>query len=500
MMYSEGNMKKKIWIILLAAVLVMAGVLQSCNTKTNTEDPDEVIMTSGSEGYFNTAFCREINQDGPVQWTDGTQLFYSFLSADAKAVLDAVQTVGDIYEYATLTFYPNGVMKQTYRIKDTIYEAFAENETVASYVPQEMDTQTTYIVDDKQKKITIGDGTTITYDSEKGALYKDNLCKAECYENPAEVVGDGSGLEVDYTLMPNISYGSDERHTMDVFLPKALDATKDNGAFILIYGGSWTGGDKESNWALAKQYASAGFVSVAINMRNCYVDETAGKTVISIYDMLNDVQGSVKKLKDLSDENSWNITQCAMKGFSSGGNIALLYAYSRDTDVPYFDTETILPVRFVADVVGPVDMHDSAWYGDEEWPEADRTMMTAQGAGPLYAILITGMGNKGGVEELSETEIEEAINSMSPVWYVENFGGLPSVLGYSARDIIQNPNNGKRLKGYLDAKGVRCDLYTFENSVHGYSDDPQTAQEYFNKTIEYANTYFVPTGNLHEAE
>ncbi len=145
-----------------------------------------------------------------------------------------------------------------------------------------------------------------------------------------------------------------------------------------------------------------------------------------------------------------------MYGGSSGANLALTYAYSRGTDVPYFHTEEIFPVRFVVDVVGPVDMHESAWYGDTEWLERD--IMTLPGAGPLYAELLTGAGND---PNMSEEEKEKYLNAMSPVWYVEKYGAVPTVMGYSLHDPVQNPNNGKRLNEYLDRKSIRNDLIIF---------------------------------------
>ncbi|MNP68994.1 hypothetical protein D3C76_1650260 [compost metagenome] len=91
-------------------------------------------------------------------------------------------------------------------------------------------------------------------------------------------------------------------------------------------------------------YASKGYISIAINMHNTYINPETQKTETTVFDMLNDIHNSVKKLKALSDENNWNITQMATYGGSAGGNLALLYAYSRGTDMPYFETEEILPV------------------------------------------------------------------------------------------------------------------------------------------------------------
>ena len=270
---------------------------------------------------------------------------------------------------------------------------------------------------------------------------------------------------------------------MDVFVPKKLDKNRKNGAFIIIYGGGWTGGSKEGSWSTAISYAEAGYVSVAFNMRNAYYNEQTKKTEVTVFDMLNDVHACVKKLKELSDEKGWNITQVAVWGGSSGANIAMLYAYSRGADMTYFHTEEVLPVRLVVNLVGPVDMHDSSWGQAEGWENRP-----APGAGPLYAMLLTGAVNN---PDLTEEEKEKYINAMSPVFYVETNRGVPTVMGYSEKDFIQNPNNGKILKRYLDQRLIRNDLFTFPNSNHGAGVSPEDFKAFFDKTIEYAKSYFV---------
>lgn len=454
---------------------------------TGEENP---LMQLNEEGFFAQAFCREMDTSVQTSLSDGAMIFYAAVTDEARAVLDTIKTAGDIYEYASLTFYPDGTVRQCWKINSEVYDAFCEGATgmFAIIVPEEKEQELTYAVDKTASTVTLSDGTVLTLDIENEGLSGNFLVRDEKYTIEGKVEGESSGSEKHYVKLSDISYGNDARNTMDIFLPENLDTAKDNGAFVIVYGGGWTSGDKASNWSLAEQYAEAGYTAVTVNLRNCYYNEETKQTEITVYDMLNDMQASVRTLKELSDENGWNITQIATKGFSSGANIALLYAYSRGADVSWFDTETVLPVRFVADVVGPVDMHDSAWYEDYEWPEEDRTLMTAPGAGPAYAMLLPGAANKG---ELNEEELENCINSMSPVWYVDNGGGVPTVMGYSRTDYIQSPNNGKRLQGHLDAQGIRSDLYTFLNSIHGYSEDQELAQEYFDKTIEYAETYFI---------
>ena len=495
-MCARPKMKKL--IISCCAIVAVLCLTAVCCAENSTFS----LPSLNEEGFFSEAFSLEIDPGSAFEWNEIYLMLFGGLpeevasgfTEEGKAVMNAATAVGDVYEYARLTMYPNGGARIETKLTDSIYQALCTNGLFKAFVPQESVSEYSYFIDAEANRISLvvslskGEDSFLMIEPDSRAITRTGIGLNERFSIPSDVRGDAPVTVNDYTLMENIAYGDYPENLLDVYLPKDLDTTHANGVIIEIYGGGWTSGGKEAVVEEAQQYAAAGYIALGISMRNAYMDEEAGMIVTTVFDTLNDLNAGIRKLKELSDENGWNITQCAFRGSSSGGNLALLYAYSRNMDVAWMDTEEIFPVRFVVDVVGPVDMHDSAWYGDEEWPEADRILMTAPGAGPLYAQLLTGAINKG---ELSEEDIEEAINSMSPVWYVQQGGAVPTLMGYSKRDIIQNPNNGKILKQYLDEAGIRNDLYTFEKSVHTYTADPETAKEFFDKSIEYAQTYFI---------
>lgn len=447
-------------------------------------------------GFFTETFAKKLDLEQPLEYSEFAFLVIILMSdTEARDILLSMEKAGDIYESASVTFYPNGKVVINYTLTETAHRALTKS-AVLTGLKRSAEEVFDYQVYADRGIIRLSDESEWTINKQDGSITREgSILALEIYSLDGEVldpppVDEEDPVELDYIILKDIPYDdqADDRRRMDVYVPKNLDTSKENGAFVIIYGGGWTGGSKEDVAHVAAKYATAGYVSVAVNMRNAFYDEEIELTTTTIFDMLNDVHDGVKKLKELSDEHGWNITQIATKGFSSGGNIALLYAYSRGTDMPYFNTEVVLPVRFVVNVVGPVDMHDSAWAGDENWP--DRHLFHSPGAGPTYAMLITGfVNNPVWADEL----VEEAVNSMSPVYYVETYGAVPTISGYSARDFIQNPNNGKILKRYLDEKNVRNDLFTFPNSIHSYDNDPEEARAFFEKVIEYAETYFIST-------
>lgn len=53
----------------------------------------------------------------------------------------------DIYESASLTFYPNGKVKVTYQLTDTFYSLFEEDEYFSLLIPQSANSELDYKVD-----------------------------------------------------------------------------------------------------------------------------------------------------------------------------------------------------------------------------------------------------------------------------------------------------------------------------------------------------------------
>lgn len=462
-------------------------------TTTGTTVPADIFALN-EKGFFAEPFCKTISLNGTVKYAAVVMLFYVNLKEESKKTADSYAKVNDVYDRATLTFYPNGKMRFNYKLTDKLYTTFSERDLWPVMIPQQNETVLDYSIDLAKNEINLSDGSKFTLNLADKSITRSFILETEVYAEDGPVEGTAPSGEAtseqakNFTTMKDVQYDSalsDDIAKMDVFVPDDLDKTKNNAAMFIVYGGGWTGGSKAGMEALAEPYARAGYVAVTMNLHNAFHNEATKKTEITVFDMLNDLHASVQKLKDLSDENGWNVTQCAVFGGSSGANLALTYAYSRGTDVPYFNTEEIIPVKFAVDLVGPVDMHDSAWYGDEAWEE--RAMMTVPGAGPLYAALLTGSCND---PDISEEEKEKYLNAMSPVWYVKNYQAVPTVMGYSKHDPIQNSNNGKILQGYLDEKSIRNDLFVFPNSLHSFSNDPELGKAFIDKSIEYAKEYF----------
>jgi acetyl esterase/lipase len=118
----------------------------------------------------------------------------------------------------------------------------------------------------------------------------------------------------------NVSYGTDPRNTMDIFLPK--NRTKETKAVVFIHGGGWKEGSKEELTSMATKFADNGYASIAINYRYANVQEH-----ISYVEMMADIDAALAFLKTKSAEYTFNADQITLFGHSAGAHLALLYAY-----------------------------------------------------------------------------------------------------------------------------------------------------------------------------
>src|SRR5690606_29474410 len=141
------------------------------------------------------------------------------------------------------------------------------------------------------------------------------------------------------------AYGSDERHKMDLYLPK--DRNQHTPTIILIHGGAWQAGNKsEMNKLIPLIQAEMPEAAIAnINYR------LANGNTITADQMMDDIAASVQFLSDNSEQ--LNISNhFAMIGASAGAHLAMLYTYKYNVEDK---------VKCVSYMFGPSVIDDSAW-------------------------------------------------------------------------------------------------------------------------------------------
>ena len=253
--------------------------------------------------------------------------------------------------------------------------------------------------------------------------------------------------------MENVSYGTHERQVLDLYLPEDLsDVT---GLVLCIHGGAWIGGDKSAYTDSAKDLCKSMNVATAtINYR--YLSET-----VTMYDIIDDVDAAVAKIKEIGKENGTDINKMLLTGHSAGAHLSMLYAYSKA------DTAAITPAA-VADMSGPTDMTDGNYFINNDLGTDNVLMLVS------YAT-----GKKINLESYEESKSE--IDKIAPLYYV-NENTVPTIICHGMKDTIVPYSNAVTLDAKLTECGVTHEFISYPNSGHGLENDSDS--------IDYTIQYF----------
>lgn len=259
----------------------------------------------------------------------------------------------------------------------------------------------------------------------------------------------------------NLAYGTEERQVMDLYLPKEHDG--EVGLILMIHGGAWISGDKSSNSDTAKNACkNFGYATASISYR--YISDT-----VHMEDLLDDIEASLAKIKQVGEENGIKINKVLLTGQSAGGHLALLYGYSR------VDSAPIKPAAVVS-FCGVTNLNDENFYvnnalGDEE----------------VIADLFSWAG---GVDyDYDERLIAlPALAKISPVNYV-NANTVPTVINHGNKDTIVPYSNAVLLDQKLTQHGVTHVFNTYEGADHDLAGDEAAEDRAYDLLVEYAAKY-----------
>ncbi|MBR4452208.1 MAG: alpha/beta hydrolase, partial [Clostridia bacterium] len=151
----------------------------------------------------------------------------------------------------------------------------------------------------------------------------------------------------------DVHYGSGEREIYDLVVPKG--AKGETNLLLLIHGGAWVSGDKKSSRDSLVSQAANGYCAAALNYT--YVSD---KTDINL--ILDEITMALKSIKEKGNELGISVNKVMLYGHSAGGNLSLLYAYSRAAEAP------IKPVA-VFGLSAPTDLTDIQSYIDGDFDE-----------------------------------------------------------------------------------------------------------------------------------
>ncbi|MFK7921504.1 MAG: alpha/beta hydrolase [Bacteroidia bacterium] len=231
----------------------------------------------------------------------------------------------------------------------------------------------------------------------------------------------------------DLSYGTDERHILDISLP--ANRSESTAVILLIHGGAWVGGDKREMTVIRESLArKTGMAVASMNYRFVGPDDIGYK------DLMADVDLALDFIDSQASEWTIGTGNFGIAGGSAGGHISLLYAYSYDLEGR---------VKAVSSLAGPTDLSDDLFieyasnyqldYALSELIDADYEQNQAllEAASPLF-------GLRNLPTQLQHGEDDDLV----PLQQIESLATALDELGYP-NELIIYPNIGHDISGLL---------------------------------------------------
>lgn len=271
-------------------------------------------------------------------------------------------------------------------------------------------------------------------------------CKDVNYDAPI--------IETSYREIIDTSYGSDERHKIDLYLPE--NRNEDTKLILMIHGGAWTSGNKSELTASAKAIRKLDPSIAIANINYRFVN---GKSIL-IQDQLDDVASVIKFIS--ANQNKFNISNgIAIVGASSGAHLSLMYAYKYDTSNR---------IKCVGNYFGPTRLDVKEWY------DAFNLGLFM----PVKDILHPIFGKPWN---------QELYSSFSPYDVVNASNGKPTISFHGGIDLIVPKDQSKDLHAKLQEMSIPSEYHEYPNSIMHVLSDEDLANSY-PKLLQFINQHW----------
>ncbi len=274
-----------------------------------------------------------------------------------------------------------------------------------------------------------------------------------------ETPADDTTFQPVYLSDTTVAYGENDDQNLDLYLPAGKTAAS---LVVLIHGGAWVTGTKETYLSEALRLQAMGYAVANINYR--YL----GKGVLPS-DELDDITAAMAAAKTVCAQKGVTLQSAALMGVSSGGHLALLYAYTKQADAP-------VPVKTVISSSAPTDLTDPAFL---------------QGAAGELAASVIGMSPQTLIA-LAQSPFGQLfmtpLANISPAKKVTT-SSVPTLMAHGEKDTIVPYSNAVLLDTALTENGVPHDFVSFPNSSHALLQDPDCTLRFRSLTNQYLARY-----------
>lgn len=351
------------------------------------------------------------------------------------------------------------------------------------------------------------------------------LCfKNICYATDGKIANTyktGGINHVEYNVNGgnDYSYSSKTNTTYDLYVPNSLDKNQKHVVILFIHGGAWISGFKSDVNQYVHEFARRGYITATI--KYTLLKKTMDDASLSIFRDLDEIDACIGSIKAALEDLEFDTTKTnlVIGGASSGAHLSMLYSYSRGQRSP-------LPIKFVVDAVGPVDIKPENWKSFKYYSGEEAEYEAALTAGLSYSAIeakrsedrladlrvadntssynwneyqtmriangMCGLPYSLSQVEASTDDNKEAIvnpnaasesmtkagggeDQLSVTYWMNSTYKLPIICAYAGKDSIVGVAQYAKLEKALDDNGIQHEYYYFKNSNH--TDITPTADE-----------------------
>lgn len=228
-----------------------------------------------------------------------------------------------------------------------------------------------------------------------------------------------------YSKKTDISYGKNKANTLDIFYP--LQTTKETPLVILIHGGAWCFGQKETLHPVQQFLAKHNIVSANINYR-------LNKGDITYKEQLEDIDKAITFLKKNCEKLKIPAKRIILFGESAGAHLSLLYGYKNP-----------LAIEKIISLAAPTDLFSQNYL--------KRTLY--HWYTKFFFELTTGV--KYHANTLKK------FKDASPI---ANVTRVPTLILQGTNDIVINQSQAFSLDSVLTKKNIPHKLVLIEGGIH----------------------------------
>ena len=307
-----------------------------------------------------------------------------------------------------------------------------------------------------------------------------------------------------YSINNNQDYSATKTsNNYDLYVPDSASRDNKHVVILFIHGGAWVTGLKTDVNPYIYEFAKLGYITATI--KYTLLKRTMDDESLSIFRNLDEIDACIASIKEALTELGFDTTKSnlVIGGASSGAHLSMLYAYSRGK------ADSALPIRFVVDAVGPVNIKPDCWKrfsnaseavlnagitksaidaqrtagnlgrlpiaGEEAFWNDYQTMRIANGmCGLPYTLAEVEAATDSNKENIvhpnaasnSMTQVGGGEDQLSVTSWISATNNYPIICAYAGKDSIVGINQYATLEAKLDEFGIEHPFYYFKDGNH----------------------------------